>query len=1043
MTKHLLKIMGLCVVALFWSLNLLAQDSRTLTGKVTDEQGQGIPAANIAVKGRGTGTNTDANGNFSISARTGDVLVISYIGYTSREVTVGSSATINVTMQTASNELSEVVVTALGIKREKKSLGYAVQEIKGSTLVEAREPNLTNALSGKVAGLQVARSSNGPAGSSKIILRGNNSLTGSNQPLIVVDGTPINNFTGAVNNDFWNPTQDMGNGLSDINAEDIATISVLKGPSAAALYGTRAGNGVILITTKTGSAQKGLGITVSSSFGVQDIFMKPELQNTYGQGTNNIFDNRSTLSWGPRIEGQTVDNWDGRKVALTAYDNIENFLNQGISSNQSVAFSQAFDRTTVYTSFNRLDDKSMIPGVKYNRTNLLARATTKFGKNERWSTDTKIQYSNANATNRPIAGNRTDNPFYGTFLFPRSLDITEFSSAIDPVTRNMIWYGDPGPLNPYWTQRYNTNQDIRDRFLMNGSLRYQFTDWLNAEIKGGADIYTTNSEGKLFGGSPLTTTGRYNVGKDTFTETNFSTLISASKDNLFGKFGGAVTLGGNLMNQKGSGLSSASGELNARDLFFLNNGKNNPTVAQSFSSRRINSVYGSVQVNYDGYIYIDGTLRNDWSSTLSPENRSFSYPALSLSYIVTEMVTKNGGTLPSWLSYGKLRASVASVGNDLGPYQLLNTYNIGKDPNGNTTASRNGTLYDINVKNELIAAWEVGAEVRLFKSRVGLDFAWYRKNATNQLLDLPLDPLSGYSFRKVNAGNIQNQGYEIVADARIFENPNSFNWNLSANFSHNNNTITELYQDVKVYGLGNYDDLNVRAVERGSYGEIWGSQFLRVKDASSPHFGKLVLTDTGLPQRDNSGSVKLGDQQAYGLLGVTNSFSYKGIGLSFLVDARFGGEIFSATNVGLQRAGTAAVTAPNGLRENILVDGVVLNTATNQYVQNTRSVSPQLYWGQVAGTGNLGIIEANVYDASNIRLRNVELTYALPAKLLGNAPIRAARIGVSCNNVWMIKSHLNGVDPESVYNTATNATGYENASAPTTRSFLFNLTLGF
>ncbi|PST82282.1 SusC/RagA family TonB-linked outer membrane protein [Pedobacter yulinensis] len=1043
MSKHLLKIMAVCMVALFCSLNLLAQDSRTLTGKVTDGEGQAIPAANIAVKGRGVGTGTDANGNFSVKARTGDVLVISYIGYTTKEVTVGSSNTINVTLAAASNELSEIVVTALGIKREKKSLGYAVQEISGTTLTQAREPNVTNALTGKVAGLQITRSSNGPAGSSRITLRGNNSLTGNNQPLIVVDGVPVNNFIGATNNDFWNPSQDMGNGLSDINPEDIATMSVLKGPSAAALYGTRAGNGVILITTKSGSAQKGLGITVSSSLGIENIFTTPELQSSYGQGTNNIFDNRSTQSWGPKIEGQTVQNWDGRNVPLSAYDNIGNFLGQGISSNQSISLSQGFNNTTVYTSVNRLDDKSMIPGVKYNRTNLMARATSKFGKEERWSTDTKVQYSNANAINRPISGNRTDNPFFVTYLHPRSLDITEFSGAVNPATNNMFWYGEPGPTNPYWTQRYNTNQDIRDRFIMNGSIKYQFTDWLNAEVKGGADLYTTNTEAKLYGGSPISATGRYSMGKQTFTETNFSTLISASKDNLVGKFGGALTLGGNLMSQKNSGLNSSSGELNARDLFSLNNGKNNPTVEQIFNQRRINSVYGSAQVNYDGYLFVDATFRNDWSSTFSTENRSFFYPSVSLSYVFTDMFTKMGAALPEWLSYGKLRASYASVGNDLNPYELYNTYVIGKDPNGNTTAGRNSTLFNPQLKNELIKSFEAGTELRFFKSRFGVDFSWYKSDATNQLINLPMDPLSGYSFRKINAGNIRNQGFEIMADARIFNDPQGFTWNLSGNFSRNRNTIESLYGDVKTYRLGGYDNLRIEAVVGGNYGEIYGSRFLRVQDANSPYFGQLILNAQGLPQADAE-AVKLGDQQAFGLMGITNSFAYKGISLSFQVDARFGGEIFSGTNVSLQRAGTAALTAPDGVRENFVVPGVIRNTSTQQFQPNTTPVSQQLYWTQVTNaSGNLGINEANIYDASNIRLRNVQLGYDLPAKYLGNSPVRRARVGVSCNNVWLIKSHMNGIDPESIFNTGTNATGFENASAPTNRSFLFNLTLGF
>jgi TonB-linked SusC/RagA family outer membrane protein len=1024
-------------------LTITAYAQNTVTGTVKDAKGAAIPAVSILVKGSAKGVSSDAEGKFRIAAEKGSVLIFRYIGYKAQEVTVAASNTINVVLADESNNLNEVVVTALGIQREKKSLGYAVQEVKGESLVEAREPNVVNTLSGKVSGLQVTRSSNGPAGSSKITLRGNNSLTGDNQPLIVIDGVPVNNFTGATNNDYYNPSIDYGNGLSDINSEDIESVSVLKGPSASALYGSRAGNGVILITTKSGRIQKGLGISVSSTFGIENIFASPKMQNDFGQGTQNGFDATSALSWGPKVAGQSATNWRGEDEALGIYDNLGNYADQGFSSNQSVSLQQQYKSTSVYTSFNRLDDRSMIPGAKLQRTNLLARAISKFGEDDRWTMDTKVQYSNSNAQNRPATGANLNNVFSTLYMFPRSLDIRQFNPSVDPTTGQMIWYNTSGSqLNPYWAKEYNLNQDVRDRYLLNGSLKYKFNDWLSAEVKAGADKYSTTTEAKLYGGSPSNAGGMYSLGKQTFTETNFSFLVSGQKDNLIDRLGGNFTVGGNLMSQQNSGLNGNSGQLMVPNLFSLNNGINNPTVEQLFNQRRINSLYGTVGVNWDGYLFVDGTFRNDWSSTLSPENRSYFYPSINVSWVVTEMLSKMGKNVPEWLTYAKVRGSAASVGNDLPAYQLYNTYNIGKDPNGNTTASRNEILFDPTVKNELIKSYEAGAELRLFKSRVGVDFAIYKSNATNQLLNLPMDPLSGYKFVKINSGDIQNTGMEITLDGRILESENGLNWNMGVNFSRNNNTVKSIKEDVPLYRLGGFDDVAIYAAENAKYGEIYGSTFKRVNDAASPYNGQLILDANGLPQRGEQ-NVRLGNQQANALLGITNTFAYKGFNLSFLIDGRFGGKIFSATLARMQRNGTSDKTVVNGLRENMVVPGVILNTTTNQYSTNSSAVTSQQYWTAVAGTGNLGITEANLYDASNIRIRNINLAYNFSQKMLEKTFIQRAKLGVSCNNVWLISSHMNGLDPESVFATNTNATGFENAAAPTSRSFSFNLTLGF
>ena len=1037
-TQVVLRAACFFIAGLFLWGNAFAQ-TQEVSGVVKSSEGTPLAGVVVAVKDGQQKVLSQDNGSFHIKAANGNVLTFSYIGYANAEQTVtGPTMEVTMTANEAASAGSDVVVTALGIKRESKSLGYGVQEVKGAELADRHEPNVTNTLSGKVAGLQVVKSSNGPAGSTKIVLRGYNSLTGDNQPLIVVDGIPIDNYAGVPRggtNDFWNPSLDMGNGLSDINADDIASVSVLKGPAAAALYGSRAGNGVILITTKTGKKQNGLGITVSSNFGFENVFTQPDMQSKYGEGENGIYDKSSGSSWGPEIKGQSYEKWDGSTGTMRAYDNVKNFFNTGFNNSTNVSFSQLYNKTSIYTSFNRLYDKSMLPGSKYERTNLTARAVSKFGKDDRWTLDTKVQYSKSAANNRPSGGVNAGNAFAVMYQLPRSLDIRDFSVPKDQYG-NMTWY-DPAStdINPYWAALYNLNSDSRDRFLLNGSLKYQFNDWLNAEIKGGADIYNTATEAKAYAGGPIT--NQYSQGKNSFTETNYSFLINAQKDNIFGKFGGLLNIGGNLMDRTISSLSSGSGELVVPDLFLLNNGKNSPTVSQTYSHHKINSLYGSAQVNYDGYLFLDATFRNDWSSTLSKANRSYFYPSLSLSYVFTDMIRKTGGSVPSWFTYGKLRASIAQVGNSLQPYQLYNTYSIGKDPNGNTTAAPGGTYFNENVRSELIKSTEIGTELRFLQSRIGLDLSWYKTNATRQLLAIDQDPLSGYPKKMVNAGNIQNEGFEAILNARILDKPESLNWDMTVNFSKNNNKIIELTPDNPSYSLGGYDALSIVAEAGKNYGEIYGTAFQRVEDPNSEYYGQLLLTGTGLPQ-GTSDLRDLGNQQADYLLGITNYFSFKGFNLSFLVDGRFGGKIFSATYAAMEAAGTAGVTANRG---KMVVDGVV-DDGNGGYTKNTTEITTEQYWTAIQ-SGNIGIVEANLYDATNIRLRNIQLSYNLPHRWLEKSAIQRASVGLSCNNVWMISSHMRGIDPESVYATGSNAVGFESSAPPTTRSIMFNLSLSF
>lgn len=1041
-TPERVKKMCSCLgIVFFLSLLTNCVFAQTVTGTVLDENEQPLIGATVVEVGdNSNGTITDVEGNFSIDVPSDAELRISFVGYQTSTFAV-SSLDGNPLILTSSNSLDEVVVTALGITREKASLTYSVQEVGGSTLVQARENNLANAFSGKVSGLQVVRGSNGPASSSKLVLRGMSSLTNDNQPLIVVDGIPMDNFVGASNNDFWNASLDMGSGLGDLNPEDIESISVLKGGAAAALYGSRAGNGVILVTTKKGKTNQGLGITFSSTYGAQSLFMEPEYQTAFGRGSEGIYDPESntTSSWGPTIEGQTVTSWDGSSEQYAVHDNLNNYLRAGKNWNNSLSFSQRVsDATSIYSSVSLLDDESMLPGADYSRLNVTSRGISNFGANKNWTTDLKIQYINSEANNRPINGHPTSvrNTAAAVYLMPRTVDITDFEPATNEEG-NMYWYTTTNALNPYWGVRYNLNDDKRDRFMLSGNVSNQITDWLTAKITGGADLYTTNTEGKVYNGGPVNS--GFNVGKNTFIEKNFTGMLTATKDNLLGEFGASFMLGGNLMHRKGDGLSASTSGLEVPNFFTIGNSVGNPSVGNWFNQQKINSAFGQVQLNYGQFFFVDLTGRNDWSSTLSEDNRSFFYPSVSTSFLFSDLMDRNGN-LPNWLDMGKLRFSYAEVGNSLGPYELYNSYRIGQSPNGVTTASTNSVLFNSDIQNELIKTLEIGAEARFFDNRLGFDFTWYKSNAINQLINLPLNPLSGYSAFKANAGDIQNKGIELMLDAEIIRN-DDFGWSTNVNLAQNENLIVDLTDDVNQITFLSLDNMAIVAAKGEEYGQIWGSKYARVEDQNSPYFGQKIVDADGLPLAAE-GRHLLGDQNPDAIIGWTNTFNYKGLSLGVLLDSRLGGKMFSGTNHQLKSLGLLDETAVNN-REDFVVEGVMIDDDGN-FVENTTAVSPQLYWGTISGrSGNLGINEENVFDATTIRIRNLFLNYNVPGDLAEQLRMQNLKLGVSVNNLVMLDSHLNGIDPESVYATGTNAFGYEGLSAPTSRTVFFNISAGF
>ena len=1031
----------LALAGLFVALGLNAQNI-TVNGTVKDNTGEPVIGAGVIVKGTTQGTSTDIDGNYSITCAPAAILEFSFIGMETQEVAVGGRRTIDVVLQPDSEFLTESVVTALGITREKKTLGYAIQDVGGATLLDAHEANLANALTGKVAGVEIIRSSNGPGASSRIVLRGNNSLTSLNQPLIVVDGVPMDNFVGASNNDFWNPSADMGSGLQDINPEDVESMTVLKGASAAALYGSRAGNGVILITTKKGRQTPGLGITINSTVAFTTEFTRPAMQNQYGQGTLGEYNNTSALSWGPKITGQSVTKWDDTTTSLQAFDNVKGFFGTGITDTENVTFSQQYGKTGIYASWTRTFDQSQVPGATLGRNNMMLRGTSTFGKNDKWHFDGKIQYIRIQANNRPISGSNVNaNYMLKMYTMPVSVNIVDFKDAVDK-NGEMFFFGPTDRMgsNPWWYAKYSTNQDVRNRFLMNASLAYDFTDWLSLELKAGSDMYFTETENKFYAGNKIagSVTGSYGVGESRFYENNFSFLFKAQQDNIWGDLGASATLGGNLMDRETRGLSSSQSPLLIPNLFDVNNGTNKPSVSESYNHRKMNSLYGSAQINYGGWVFLDATVRKDWTSTLSPKNRAYVYPSVSLAWVITDMINKYS-SVPGWLTFAKARVSYAEVGNDMGPYQLYNVYTMGTDNFGNPIVNSQGTLYNDDVKNELIKSWEAGLDMRFFDSRVGLDISWYKTNATNQLINLPIAAIA-YSSKKVNAGNIQNSGWEAVLNVEPIRS-RDFLWRSTLNFSANKNKIIDLADGVEEYSLGGYDNLRIVAKVGGDYGDIYGSKYARVEDENSPHYGKLILNGDGLPTAA-SGSHYLGNQNPVAQLGWLNSFTWKDLTASFQVDARIGGKMFSGTLGTMENAGTAAWTVDN--REKMVVDGVVKDG--DNYVVNTKETTGEKYWQTISGRagGNLGISEENLYDATNVRLRNVSIAYSLPKRLLAGQDIfQSIKLGFSCTNVFMIYSKMRGLDPESIFATSTNAIGFEYGAAPTSRAYVFNVSFGF
>jgi len=1029
------------------AINAQTGDKITVSGVVTDASGETLIGASVAEKGTTNAVMTGMNGDYTLTVSPNATLVVTYVGFNPKEVQVNGQTKVDIVVSEDTKLLDEVVVTALGIKRDKKSLGYALSEVKGDQLTEKRDANIANSLSGKVAGLQVKQAGTGPAGSSRIVLRGNNSIMGDNQPLVVVDGVPIDSGTGG-SEDYWgNRAVDRGSGMADISPDDIESISVLKGPAAAALYGSRAGNGVIMITTKTGKGNKGIGISYNTNLTFDSPMQMPKYQNIYGKGSEGVYEANAANSWGEKMNGQTFKDQAGYDRIYSAGDNdLKDFLRTGTTWTNSLDLSSNTDKNSVRLGVMNLSNKGVVPNSSFSRTSITLRGTANLS--EKLSLDAKVTYVNQKTNNRIKLGGDPDNIFNNYLMMPRSVHFSDLdrpdlgyaypkgtmsaSTGTDLSGKPIAWtdaYG--GQIrNPYWAAHKNTNEDRKNRFIGFASLKYEFTDWLNIQGRYGMDYTNANYQDVLATGTPYWyAEGDLIMSKSENYEINTDLLITLNK-NLTDKLGLVATAGGNIMYRRTDDMWAQTRGLFIPDFYKLENGLDKDVTNDLFR-KQINSLYATASFAWNNMLYLDLTARNDWSSSLNSDNRSYFYPSVGASWLFTETFSEKLGPI----NYGKLRLSWAQVGNDTSPYQLYNYRTIRTSQsviNGEQRVILEGNKSDIkayyDLKNETINSWEIGLELKAFNNRLGLDFAFYNKDAKDQILKMNVSQTGGWAYKYVNAGNVRNRGIELMLTGTPVQSKD-FNWDVALNFSKNSNKIVKLVEgtDQQILSHPSYSD-QVQIVARvgGSYGDLYGKAYRRDDN------GNIVIGTNGAPIFDSE-FKKLGNSNPDWMGGLTNTFRYKGIDLSFQIDMRYGGDVY----MGSIRSGTNAGTLDMTLegREGMVIPGVLADGSTNNI-----SISSQHYWGALAGSQ--GGAEPWIYDATNVRLREVSIGYSIPRKILANTPFEAIKLSLVGRNLWMIHSKTKGFDPESGFSTG-NAQGFEYGSMPTLRSLGFNVNVMF
>lgn len=1018
----------------------------SISGQVTSAEGEALIGVNILAKGTSVGSITDVDGNYRITVPDNvTTLVFSYIGYITQDVEIAGRTTINVSLQSDAQQLNEVVVTALGISREKKSLGYAATELDGDAVSTVKESNVASSLAGKVAGVVVYKNTSGAGGASRVIIRGNNSLTGNNEPLYVVDGVPIDNTNVAQGEEFEFRVPDFGNGISDINPDDIESISILKGPNAAALYGSRASNGVVLITTKKGALGRGLGVSISSSSTFERPFVLPEFQNEFGRGTDgnhpqiNPSDDLATQvqtvglasSWGPRFDGSSQLEFNGQQRPYEAQpNNISDFFETGSTLINTVALSGSTDKASVRFSYTRSDINSILPNSKVERNNFNLRGFAQLS--DRLTVDAKVTYFLQEARNRAVQG--TEGIISALYPIARNVrlsDMMQFQNVDNPINPNdpfRVIAPSPTRGNPYWMLFENFNGDTRNRISGFVKMDYRLTDWLSAFVRVGTDDISQDLERIIANGNHTFSSGRIFFTNTDRTETNYDFLLMFNK-NLSERFNLTANIGGNARQSKFTESAISGSDFKIPGRYFLDNTDGTKLTARQEGTieKKVNSFYGSASLAFDNMIYLDLTARNDWSSALAAENRSYFYSSASISLLLDQLFKLEDSSVDLL----KLRASTANVGNDTDPQQIVNLFTVASNGYlGNVQINRPNIRFSESLRPEDIGTIEVGLEFKLFKNRLYGDFSYYQITSKDLIFDVPVDPGTGFSFFRENVGEISNKGFELLLGGAPV-NTSNFRWDISANISRNKNELVSLIdgQDFFNFSSSNSGIVDVRAQVGEGYGDIYTTTWLR-NDA-----GQLILTAEGRPQA-TSEREKFGNYQPDFSGGFTNTIRFNNFTLNALIDFRIGGEVFAFTEAALDASGVSQRSLE--FRDNgILVEGVV-EQADGSFAPNTTTISAQEYWGSISGIGS-----EYVFDQTNIRLREVSLSYNLPQSFLNNIGIGSASLSLIGRNLLFLYKKVDNFDPESSYATGNLGQGVLYYSLPTTRSIGFSLNVNF
>ncbi len=1063
----------------------LAQDRR-VTGRVTANKDQQIiPGVTVLVKNSQLGTTTDGEGNFSLSVPANSVLVFSAIGYQGQEVTVSNQSQISVTLTEADQNLAEVVVTALGIKKEAKTLGYATATLASEQISVNRQPNFMNALQGKMAGVQISGLGTGPAGTSKIRIRGQSSFSGQNSPLIVVNGVPIDNTNfslnsgnngsdGSVGNRDFN-NSDGGDGLSSINPDDIEQMTVLKGATAAALYGSRAKDGVIMITTKTKGTTQGIGVVYNSNFTVEQPLDFTDFQYEYGQGEQGV---RPTTpnptsgvwSWGERFAGQTQVLFGGVTVPYEpVYNRINTFYRNGQNWTNTVQLSSNSEKGGFNLSLSNLDSKGIA------RNNSFSRRTINLGFNynltPKLNVTGTINYSNEDNRNPPQLAQQDFSTPTVIYTMANSMPLNVLdANKYDADGNEFIWSRFRNRTNPYFTLAQKFENVQRDRVFGNVAVRYNFTDWLYVQGRIGQDYWSRNQDYNFPTGQAALAAapagfvnGRYVAESRQFREINADFLIGANR--TFGKIGVNGTIGGNQLYRRSDLNSTLVNNFVVRGLYTPQNAQLKDPFT-NVSERAVNSLYGQLELSYNDYLFVNATARNDWFSTLSPETRSILYPSVTGSFVFSQAFN----ALPTWLSFGKLRAAYAEVGSDtdVGPYSNSLFYGVGGNlfqgqPVGFITS---GTVPNTGLKPMRVAETEVGVELKFFNNRIGFDLAYYNKITSDQIVAAQVSDASGYVNTLINSGQSRSSGLEMLFTISPVRKTN-FTWDVSVNAAYNDTELLRLLTDDNGIGERDYnkDGLPAQIVTGGGIfigelrqvvgqplGQLFGFPLARVQntnpqapyyDATGQYVGQLVHNAGGLP-------LRAATQRSFGSAlpkwfgGITNTFNYRGIALSFLIDYKFGNKMISGTNRNLIRHGLHKMTLEGRTPTSIgmigqgVVQGVDQNAPTS-FTPNSTTVSYQTYYETLVAR----IAEPMVYNAGFVKLRQVTLGYDFTRFLPKTFFIKGVRLNAIANNVAILKKWVPNIDPEQFGFSSDNVTGLESTGLPTTRSIGFNLNARF